>query len=181
MLKITIPETELFDEATNKFLVSGSAVVLELEHSLVSLSKWEAKFQKPFLVAGEKTREEILGYVEAMILTPNYPPDVLLRLTKENLDQIQRHIDSKETATTFREMPQTKGRTEIVTSELIYYWLASNRIPIECETWHLNRLFTLIRIFVAKSSKPKRMSKSAIAQQYRELNAARKARLGTSG
>lgn len=180
MLKIVVPETDLFNEETNAFSKS-EAIVLELEHSLISLSKWESRFEKPFLAPGQKTTREILAYVEAMIITPDYPSNIVACLTKENLDDIQQHIDSRQTATTFRELPKSRGRTETVTSELVYYWMISYNIPLECEKWHLNRLFTLIRIFSVKNDKPKRMSRSAIAQQNRELNAMRRAQLGSRG
>lgn len=180
MLRITVPEQELFNEIENTFSTVDS-VVLELEHSLISLSKWESKYEKSFLDNDEKTSEEILGYIEAMICTPNVDPEVLLRLTQENLNEIHKYIDSKQSATTFGQMPERKIRGEKITSELIYYWMVAFTIPFECENWHLNRLFALIRICNIKNSKPKKMSRNEIAQRHRELNAERRARLGTAG
>ena len=180
MLKITVEGTELFDEETSTFSTVGG-FDLELEHSLLSLSKWESKFKKPFLTDTPKTQEESMYYVEAMILNKDYPEDVALRLSKENITQINNYVESTESATTFGEMPERKGRGEIITSELIYYWMVAFNIPFECETWHLNRLFSLIRICNIKNSKPKKMSRSEIAARNRELNAQRRAQLGTSG
>ena len=180
MLKITVQATELFDEETSTFSTIGG-FELELEHSLLSLSKWESKFKKPFLTDEPKTQEESMYYVEAMVLTRDYPKDFVLNLSKENITQINDYVESTESATTFGEMPERKGRGEIITSELIYYWMVAFNIPFECETWHLNRLFSLIRICNIKNSKPKKMSRSEIAARNRELNAQRRAQLGTSG
>ena len=145
------------------------------------MSKWEAIYRKPFLASGTKTSEEILDYLKAMVLTPNVDLDVLYRCSQKNFDTIQEYIDSPQSATTFGSMPERRGQGEIITSELIYYWIVSFNIPFECQYWHLNRLFSLIRICNIKNSKPKRMSRTEIAQRNRELNAQRRAKLGTSG
>lgn len=180
MLKLLVIGDEFFNEETSEFESHGD-VELELEHSLISLSKWESKYQKPFLNTEAKTSEEIFYYVQAMILTPIYPNDIMFRLSKENINTINAYIDSKESATTFGSMPERKGRGEVITSELIYYWMVAFNIPFECEYWHLNRLFALIRICNIKNSKPKRMSRNEIASRNRELNAIRRAQYNTSG
>jgi hypothetical protein len=180
MLRLVVGETEVYDEEKNEFSVVGG-VVLEFEHSLLALSKWESKYKKPFLSSGGKTLEETFGYLEAMLLTPGVDLDVLRNSSTETLDKIQEYIESSESATTFGEMPERRGPGEIITSELIYYWLVAFNIPFECEKWHLNRLFSLIRICNLKNSPPKKMSKSEIAQRNRELNAKRKEQLGTRG
>lgn len=182
MLTLKLIGTEVFNEETSEFSSVGD-FVLELEHSLLSLSKWESKFEKPFLGPNDKTHEEILWYVQAMILNPIYPEDIWARLSQENLDQINAYIESKHSATTFGQMPEhkTRGRAEIITSELIYYWLVAFNIPFETETWHLNRLFSLIRICNIKQGKQRKMSRNEVAQRNRELNAQRRAQLGTSG
>ena len=180
MLKILILGTEFFNEETETFESVGD-FELKLEHSLISLSKWESKFQKPFLTNEAKTSIEILSYIEAMITIPKYSDDILNRLSQENLTKINNYIESKESATTFGSMPERRGRGETITSELIYYWMVAFNIPFECERWHLNRLFALIRICNIKNAKPKKMPRNEIAQRNRELNARRKAELGTSG
>lgn len=180
MLRITVPSSEVFDESTNRiFEIPGAD--LELEHSLSSLSKWESEFKKPFLDDSDKTPEEILGYAYHMIVTPGISRDIVHNLTRENLQAINDYIADPMTATTFGEMPKRPGRKEIITSELIYYWMVAFTIPWEAEHWHLNRLFALIRICNVKNQKPEKMSKHEIAQRNRELNAQRKAKYGTKG
>lgn len=181
MLKLIVLGEELYDEVTQEF-TSVPDVVLELEHSLISLSKWESKFQKPFLGPGEKNLEETIGYIEAMIIN-NYDNDVLKRLSNSNFVEINSYIASNYSATTFNQLPSQKGRpsSEIITSELIYYWMVAFNIPFDCETWHLNRLFSLIQICNIKNSKPKKMSRNEIAARNHALNQQRKAQLKTSG
>lgn len=182
MLRLEINRQEAFNEATGEFLLlDGTGIQIELEHSLVSLSKWESEFQQPFLTDGKKSSFEIYSYILAMIRTPDITMSALEGLTQEDVDKIQEYIDSKQSATTFGTMPERKGVGETITSELIYYWMIAFNIPFDCETWHLNRLFALIRICNIKNSKPKKMSKHEVAERNRTLNAQRKAELGTSG
>jgi hypothetical protein len=180
MLTIIIEGTEFYDEETESFETLGD-LVLELEHSLATVSKWESKYKKPFLGKNEKTSEEILGYVECMIQTALPGLDVLVNMSKQNYMAINEYIESSESATTFGTMPAQKGNGEVITSELIYYWLVAFNIPFECEHWHLNRLFSLIRICNIKNSDPKKMSRSEIANRNSEINRERKAKLGTTG
>lgn len=181
MLKIIVQGQELFNEATNEFTVVDG-IELEFEHSLLALSKWESIYEKPFLGPDEKTNEELIGYMKAMLVTPGVSSEVFSLVSPENILEIQRYIDSKQSATTFGSLPDTpKAAKEIISSELIYYWLVAFTIPFDVETWHLNRLFALIRICNIKNSKPKKMTPSQIAERNRELNAQRKAQLGTSG
>jgi len=177
-----VPGVEAFDEAQEKFVTVGD-FPLELEHSLVSLSKWESEFEKPFLdEKQEKSSDEILGYIKAMTLTPNVPEDVWSKLSTENVDAIRKYMDAKMTATTVYELQEApKTKKEIVTSEVIYYWMVVFNIPFECQHWHINRLFTLIRVCSAKAEKPKKMSPAEIARRNRELNAQRRKKLGTRG
>ena len=179
MFTIDVPVTESYDEATQTFV--PQVVTLELEHSLVSLSKWESIFEKPFLGNKDKTAEEIIGYVKAMTLTSNVPEEIYSSLSKDNIETINKYIDARMSATWFNEAPGAPKSRDIITSELIYYWMTVFQIPFECETWHLNRLFTLIRICNIKQSKPKKMSRAEIAARNRELNAQRKAQLGSTG
>ena len=180
MLVIVVDGEEFFDEHTSEF-TSVPNVTLEMEHSLVSLSKWESKFKKPFLGPSEKTLEETMGYIEAMVVSNNCDASVLNRMNSSHFDQINNYIASTESATTFNTMPKTKGSTEIITSELVYYWLIAFNIPFECENWHLNRLFSLIQICNIKNSNPKKMSRNEIATRNRALNEQRKAQLNTRG
>lgn len=180
MLKLVIDGGEYYNEVTETF-ETVDEFELELEHSLISLSKWESKYQKPFLSSVDKTTEEVYGYIEAMIISPVYPAGLLSRFSSSNFNQINAYIESKESATTFGIMPEHKGKGEVITSELIYYWMVAFNIPFECELWHLNRLFALIRICNIKNSKPKKMSRGEIARRNRELNARRREQLHTAG
>jgi hypothetical protein len=180
MLRLVIAEDELFDEETNTFQTVNDSVI-EFEHSLISLSKWESEYKKPFLSSEKKTPEEILGYLKAMIVSDDTDPDVLYRLPTAAIEKIQEYIDSSQSATTFGMMPERRGPGEVITSELIYYWMVAFNIPFECQHWHLNRLFSLIRICNIKNSKPEKMSRSELAQRNAALNAKRRAELGTKG
>lgn len=181
MLKITIPAVELWDEARQEF-ISTKEQTLQLEHSLVSISKWESKWNKPFLSKAEKTYEETLDYIKCMTLTQNVDPEVYNFLTIANIDEINKYIEAPMTATTFPPDRQSKGNSEVVTSELIYYWMIALQIPFDkCEKWHLNRLLTLIRVCNIKNSPPKKMSESEIMRRNAELNAARRKQLNSKG
>ena len=180
MLQITIPAREMWDEQNNEFVYTNEQT-LQLEHSLISLSKWESKWNKPFLSKESKTYEETLDYVKCMTLTQKVSPEIYANLTDENMRDIQRYIEAPMTATTFSEEKNTKGNREIVTSELIYYWMIALGIPMECEKWHLNRLLTLVRVCNIKNSPPKKMGKNAIMSRNASLNAARRKRLNSKG
>jgi hypothetical protein len=180
MLTITVGATASFDDENQTFTSQGG-FELQLEHSLVSLSKWESMHEIPFLGPKEKTPEQLLSYIECMVLTENPPGNFLEKLSKENVEAVQAYIDRKMTATWFSEIRPQSRNSETITAELIYYWLTVFHIPFECETWHLNRLFTLIRICSLKQDKPKKMSRAEVARRNRELNAQRKAQLGTKG
>jgi len=181
MLQITIPGEELFDEEKQEF-VTLKEQTLQLEHSLISLSKWEAKWCKVFLSKQEKTYEETIDYIKCMTLTPNVNPDVYLRLTQANFREIEAYIAAPMTATYFSK-DKTGGRSsgEQTTSELIYYWMIALNIPFECQKWHLNRLLTLVRVCNVKNQPPKKMSKKDIASRNAALNAARKKQFNSKG
>ena len=182
MLKITIPSIELFDE-TNQEFITTKEQTLQLEHSLVSLSKWESKWCKPFLSQDTRTVEETIDYIRCMTITQNIDPVVYNNISNEIIEQINDYIDAPMTATWFSEDRKGKGKTssEQITSELIYYWMISLNIPFECQKWHLNRLLTLIRICNIKNQPEKKMSKKAILSQNAALNAARRKKMNTKG
>ena len=179
MLEIIIPGLELYNEETNEFICYDD-VKLELEHSLVSISKWESKWCKPFLDGKDKTLDEIVDYVRCMTISDNIESDVYDRLTEENLVVINEYIGRPMTATTFNNEKKSTGR-EIITSEIIYYWMVSFNIPFECQYWHLNRLLTLIKVCNVKNNPPKKMSQKEILARNKALNDARKKELGTRG
>lgn len=180
MLTITVPETRYFDDETQRF-VNMPAVVLELEHSLVSLSKWEQIFEKPFLSKEQMSDSEALTYVSCMNMTPDVPLEVFTRMSRENMNKVREYINAKMTATWFSDEGPNRPSRETITSELIYYWMITAGIPIEFENWHLNRLFTLIKVINRKNTPPKQQPKASIAERRRLLNEQRRRELGTSG
>ena len=179
MLKITVELSESYDEDKKEFV--AETFDLELEHSLVSLSKWESEFEKPFLSKNEKTDEEIMAYIECMILTPDYPSDILSHISQENLNQIGDYVNRKMTATWFNESKTAGPQRETITSELIYYWIVSYQIPWEVENWHLERLFTLIKVFNAKNEKPKKRNTAEAIAERRALNEQRRQQAKSRG
>ena len=181
MLILKVPASEQWDEH-NQCFIYGDDYTLQLEHSLISLSKWEAKWKKPFISKGNLSNEEILDYIKCMTITQNVPEDVYLRLTLDNYTEVRKYIEDPMTATWFSNT-EKKGKinNEQITAELIYYWMIALQIPFECQKWHLNRLITLIRVCNIKNTPPKKMSRTEIARRNAELNAKRRAELNTKG
>ena len=184
MLQLIVPatESELFDENTYEFItIKTKEQVLQLEHSLISLSKWESKWCKPFLTKEQKTKEETLDYIRCMTLN-SVSPDVYKHLTKENLEEIEKYINAPMTATTVNDgESRSKVGGEQVTSELVYYWMVALNIPFECQKWHLNRLIMLIRVCNVKNKPPRKMSKREIMSRNAALNAKRRQKHNTRG
>lgn len=181
MLILSIQPTELFNDSTQEFVYIDKQE-LALEHSLLSIAKWEAKWHKPFLSTTDKTNEEIKDYIRCMTINKGVDPKVYDHLSVNNLEEILAYIEDSRTATTFTD-PSGTGYTNrsIVTSELIYYWMTAYRIPFETEKWHINRLLTLIKICSIKNESPKKMSKAATYKQNNALNKARRQRLNSRG
>ena len=181
MLRLTIPAREFYIEETNEFITTKEQT-LQLEHSLVSLSKWESKWCKSFISSREeKTREETIDYIKCMTITQNVDPSVYTYLTQDNINKILEYINAPMTATFFSDDKTGKTNREPITSELIYYWMVSLQIPFKCEKWHLNRLITLIRVCNLKNQPPKRMSNRDIMSRNARLNAARRQKHNTKG
>ncbi len=181
MLTIRVGETEAYDEEKQEFVKVGGTP-LHLEHSLVSLSKWESIHEEAFLGSKPKTPEQVLSYIECMVVGEIPRGEIFQELTEANIAAINAYIDRKMTATWFSDQPGVPRTREIITSELIYYWMTAFHIPFECETWHLNRLFTLIRICnIKQDNKPKKMSRAEVAERNRKLNKERQQQFGTKG
>lgn len=180
MLELVIPKSEQYDDDAGCF-VTTKEQTLRLEHSLVSLSKWEAKWHKPYLSTKSKTVEEQLDYVRCMTLTQNVDPHVYNAITPPLLNTVRAYIEDSMTATTFPKDQKGRPNREIVTAEIIYYWMISHQIPFECQKWHLNRLMTLINVCNAKNGPQKKMSQKEIFARNRALNAARRKRTRSRG
>lgn len=185
MLTLNIPGIEQWDEVKQEFVYTEAAT-LELEHSLVSLSKWEEIWEKPFLSPEPHSTEETYSYVECMSLTPHITSEVVERLTVDDFQKINKYIEAKHTATWFAEKKDPPGapkRKEIVTAEVIYFWMNTHQIDKAFETWHLNRLITLIKVANEKNKAPEKnkpLTKSDMASR-RALNEQRQAMLKAQG
>lgn len=181
MLEITIPPTEGWDEINSVFTTVTKEQTLILEHSLISISLWEAKWEKPFLMNESITDEESLDYIKCMTINKNVNPEIYDNLTHENLKEIFDYIHAPMTATTFSNLEQRSFSREIITNELIYCWMVSLGIPVEFEKWHINRLLTLIRVCNVKNSPEKKMSKKDVTRMYSELNTSRRKKYNSKG
>lgn len=182
MFKLVLPAKEVFDETQNRF-VQFREQVLQLEHSLISVSKWEANWEQSFLDEKSLTVEQTVDYVKCMTINPNVNPEVYSRLTNEDLDKVEQYIERKMTATTFGKLPNENpgAKHKIVTSEIIYQWMIRYHIPFECQKWHLNRLLTLIQVCNLETQPQKKMSRKEIYAQNRAINNQRRAKYKTRG
>ena len=181
MLYLKITPSQYIDSKTNKVSMTN-AIDLVLEHSLVSISKWESFYEKPFLDDSRKTEDEIYYYIYCMSLTEVTPEDIR-RLTTDDIVEVTEYISKKHSATWFSETDNTKSLNSgsVVTSEIVYYWMITLNVPSEFERWNLNRLLTLIRVINAKNQPPKKMSQQEAMIRARELNRQRRESLGTKG
>jgi hypothetical protein len=180
MLLLTVPATRVWDEAKEEF-VQFQGESLLLEHSLVSLSKWEESTEKPFLVKEEHTIEETIEYIKFMTISPVNNPFVYELLTQEHFDQISAYIDKKMTATWFRETKQQRPSTEAITAEILYYYMIALNIPMECQYWHLNKLLTLIKVTNLKNAPEEKKGRRTNIADRRAAAAAARARYNTKG
>jgi hypothetical protein len=180
MLTLEIPAMSLFDESTQEF-IETDRVVLKLEHSLAAISKWEAKWKKPFLSKAGMTEEETVDYIRCMSLSKDVPQEIYKCLPNSVLLSVREYIEDPMTASWISEKGPKKRNTQTVTSELIYYWMIANNIPMKCETWHLNRLIMLIRICGAENQPKKKTNKKDMIAERKALNASRKAQANTKG
>lgn len=188
MLELIIPSVEMWDNELCQFIYTKGTdgQIIQLEHSLISLKKWEEKWHKPFLGEDNKTYSEICDYVRCMTITKNIPSSAYEYIPPETIKQIVDYIQNPMTATWFSEPPNANGtprmgRNEVITAEIIYYWMVVFNIPSEYQKWHLNQLLTLIKVVGIKSTPPKQMSRKEIAKQNAALNAARKAKYKKKG
>lgn len=179
MLNLKLNETEFYDEEKSEFVTISSRTI-QLEHSLVAISKWESKWHKSFLSSRDKTDEEILDYILCMSPDDSLDKTTILGITRSQLDEIAAYIEDSMTATVFYEAKSAPSR-EIITNEIIYYWMVAFNIPFECQHWHVNRLLTLIKVCSIKSQPEKKMSQAEIMARNRALNEARRKKLGTKG
>lgn len=180
MHEVIIPAMELYDPVQNLFYnTKGGKFVIE--HSLVSLSKWESKWHIPFLSDKPKTLEQSIDYIRCMTITQNVDPNLYNQINQEVMNDISSYIEDPMTATWFSTKDEKKINKEVITAELIYYWMIAFNIPMECQKWHLNRLLTLIRVCDIKSQPAKKMGRNATLNSYRNLNELRRKRMGTRG
>ena len=187
MLEIIVESRELYDEETSQF-IQIDRTVLQLEHSLISISKWESKWHKPFISSSENlSTEEIIDYIKCMTVYPTKVADsVYLGLSRDNTIKIMDYIKDPMTASWVSDRNTQEKRREIITSELIYYWMIALNIPFECQKWHLNRLLMLVKVCNTKNNeqdpkKNNKMSKADLMSRNRALNAQRKAKYNTRG
>lgn len=182
MLHLTIPKQEFYDEKHGEFFTKGP-YKLTMEHSLLSISKWESKWEKPFLNNPEdKTSEELYHYFKCMTVNGKDDDDEIYRLfSNEQIEQINDYISAPMTGTKFYNFQDGKGPSHRpISSEEIYYKMFSYNIPMECQKWHINRLLTLLRVFDVKNSDQK-MSKAEASAAYRRLNAERRKKMNSKG
>ena len=188
MKKVDIPSGLLFNDADQTF-IETQAVTLELEHSLAAISKWECKWHTPFFGEQKKTNDQVIDYIKCMTLNEDVDPNVYLVLPQTVIQEIGEYLENPMTSIKWPDKPMNNGKTrtygkpskETITSELIYYWMFTQNIPLECENWHINKLLSVIRMCSTKNTPPKKTNPNAILARNASLNAARRKALGTTG
>ena len=180
MLTIIVPETELYDEQNNEF-IQIKEQTLVLEHSLVSIAKWESKWKKSYLSTKSKTYEETIDYIKCMTITKNVNPLIYKSLNRDALTSIEKYINDPMTATYFSEIDDRRSKQSIITAEIVYYWMISLGVPMECQKWHFNRLIALIKVCNIKNDTGKKMSRREILTRNQALNEERKKKYNTRG
>lgn len=186
MISITVPVSEVYDQRKNVFYRVEKPVTLQLEHSLISVQKWEAKWEKCFLNTRRKTQEEAIDYVRCMCITPNVNEDVFYCIPGNEMNRIAAYIEAPMTALKFTNdgTGTARRKKEIVTADIIYYWMISYGIPSEYRKWHFNQLMTLIQVFNEKNQDPKkrkRKSRMQLLNEFKDINEANKKLFGTKG
>lgn len=189
MLEITIPKQDYchrYDDIKEEFLpdIHIKETKIQLEHSLLSLKKWEQHWHKPFLGKTEKTYEELIDYVHCMTLTHGVDSEIYKWIPKEIMECIVKYIEDPMTATWFKKdslVGAQKSSREIITAEIIYYWMITLNIPVEFQKWHLNQLLTLIKVVNIKNQKPKKIDHQAAARERAALNKKRREEMKSKG
>lgn len=188
MLKVTLKGGELWDPVEELFYYPKKQEIT-IEHSLVSLSKWESKWKTYFVGNTDITVAQFVDYVRCMTITQNVDPELYKCLYNDpdTIKKIADYMADPMTATTINEAAlKLSGGNRLIsskrtTSELIYYWMTALNIPFECQKWHLNRLLTLIKVASIESQPPKKMGKADAMRQQSSINAMRKAQHHTRG
>lgn len=187
MITITVPKREVFDTENQIFYRVDHETTIQLEHSLISLQKWESKWHVPFLYdKTQKTFEQTIDYIRCMCVTPNVKEDVFYCIPPSEMQRISEYIHDPMTATWFRDDkknqdPLNKPKKEIVTAEIIYYWMITLNIPSEYKKWHLNQLLTLIRVINVKNTPQKKRPRREILEEYKAINEENKKKFNTKG
>lgn len=188
MLELVIPKQhyEFFDETSGEFLppIDIKETKIQVEHSLISLKKWEQTWHKPFLDRNEKTYEELSDYIRCMTLNKGIDPNVYHWIPKEEIEKVIKYIEDPMTATWFKDntlIGAQKNKRDVITAEIIYYWMISLNVPVEFERWHLNQLLTLIKVINIKNEKPKPVNREEAAKERAELNKRRRAEFNSRG
>lgn len=180
MKYLTVKGREFYDSENNQF-IDVKTQTIQLEHSLVSISKWEARWKKPFLSKKTMSVEETVDYIRCMTITQNVNPYLYFCIDDDNVKEVTAYIYDPMTATWFSKDEKRSPNRAVFTSEVIYWQMITLGIPFECQKWHLNRLLTLIRVCNEKNASPQKLSGRELANSNRALNAARRKKYNSRG